>query len=80
MFQFSLRDLLWATAMVAMGTSWWIDSWRIGRAVAEFENDRLQLHKEIIAERKLITAERARVQQTLAANGKPPPAPVSFER
>jgi hypothetical protein len=35
--RFSIRDLLWATALVAMGLGWWIDHARLERRLAEQE-------------------------------------------
>ena len=31
-FRFSIRDLLWLTALIAMGLGWWVEHWRSGRA------------------------------------------------
>jgi hypothetical protein len=42
MFRFTIRDLLWLTALVAMGAGWWIDQDRIRR---QEENLRLEVKR-----------------------------------
>lgn len=42
MFHFTIRDLLWLTALAAMGAGWWIDQDRIRR---QEENLRLEVER-----------------------------------
>jgi hypothetical protein len=35
MFRFTIRDLLWATVVVALGVAWWVDRRRLDARHAE---------------------------------------------
>jgi hypothetical protein len=41
--RFSLRDLMWATALVAMGVAWWMDNQAKNTAIAHSH----RLHKNL---------------------------------
>jgi hypothetical protein len=38
MFRFIIRDMLWLTALVAMGAAWWADRVRASKALADVES------------------------------------------
>jgi FecR, C-terminal len=44
--QFTIRDLLWITIVVALGLSWWADNKRIEKAVMRIEQDRHELQAD----------------------------------
>jgi cell division protein FtsB len=46
MFCFSIRDVLWLTALVAMGVAWWMDRQATTREQAALQSERAALAKE----------------------------------
>jgi len=54
MFRFTIRDVLWLTALVALGASWWVDRTPLARALLETEE------RAIVSERKLVAANAER--------------------
>jgi hypothetical protein len=39
MFRFTIRDVLWLTAMAALGAAWWIDRSRLLQQVSKLKTD-----------------------------------------
>jgi hypothetical protein len=55
--KFSIRDLLWAMVVLALGCGWWMQS---NRAAVQAEQQRASLQREITdVFRELVTLERA---------------------
>ena len=47
-FRFTIRDLLWLTALIAMGVAWWVDHRSIQRqSVIEFNDLRETLYRVV---------------------------------
>ena len=66
-FRFTIRDLLWLTALIAMGMAWWLDHRAIQRQSANEFNalreDFSRLRGQVI---------RAQMAQSTSAKGREP--------
>jgi hypothetical protein len=47
MFRFTIRDVLWLTALTAMGAAWGIDHWRLDRDSRVWRTVATILHEDV---------------------------------
>src|SRR5687768_9785076 len=46
MFRFTIRDVLWLTALVAMGVGWWMEHLKSGPEIASLRKENERLFRE----------------------------------
>jgi hypothetical protein len=49
MFRFSIRDLLWLTVLMAIGTAWYVDRASLSRQTSKLQSQHAQLQQQLSA-------------------------------
>jgi hypothetical protein len=65
-FRFTVRDLLWLTALVAMGVGWWADHLRI-ESFAIAANPEMSIEQRVATAMRLSSADQELLRAKLAA-------------
>jgi hypothetical protein len=79
MFRFTIRDVLWLTALIAMGAAWWADRARIEkeRALVKQREADVQELRQLVGGDPLFSELIAMAKAAKALNrAAPPPQPT----